>query len=224
METHASVRARFCGPRKIGLTAAVVNDVVAGGRPIAALVHGYTFECNQCNNFNGECASTICMRHGVTDVTNACKHALLTLQKRGRLPTGQASQHLITSLVARNYIEVAAALARAQPLSLAAFLDAEIAAKNDLVITNKVSYLLAVAGLRGGKTAIENCTNVSEIDTAIRSLQWETWLRGGTVDITTFGWSQKLRAALHFALDGLLPAELCCNIVAMAVAAKPSPA
>ena len=136
----------------------------------------------------------------------------------------EAAQNLINSLVERNYIELAAALARAQPLSLAVHLSAAIAAKNDIVISNRASYLLAVAGIRGGKTAVENCLNVSEVDPAFRSSQWELWLRGGTVCINTFGWVQKLQSALYFGLDGLLPIELCRSIVTMAIVTKPIPA
>jgi hypothetical protein len=119
------------------------------------------------------------------------------------------------SMVHRGYVDAAASVARLYPLTIGPCVQAAVLGMTEgaAPISNRASYHMALAGLRGGKTVIADCQDILSLQLGTRSLMWERWLAGELIPTAEFGWRPMLVAAVRRASGDVLPTELCAKII-----------
>jgi len=233
-----TVRSKFCGAERTNLRSAVCQDIVTGGRPLAALAGEYRFECTVCGNRRRTCPAASANALSSGDVSHFAELVVKSLHKshNARVVPPAELAEFASVFAAQGRVDHIAAVARAMPLTFAPH--AQRAFRRfppELPPAPMVAFKMATAGLNteqfaavksidltaesnsdsddsdsAGGSAGAQYLAVDEHILAQRTAGWTHWLTTGRLDHRGHGWQRKLAYAIHHA--SVLPLEICWHM------------
>ena len=117
-----AIRSKFCGKTgKSNLRSAVCQDIVTGGRPLAALAGIYRFECSACGNRRRACPAVIANSRCSGDASNFAELVVKSLykSKNARTVSSRELAEFAAVFAAQGFVDQLAAVAKAMPLTAA---------------------------------------------------------------------------------------------------------